>query len=368
MFICIAGKNDIAVSILQYLIDNNNGRYKIGIVCNKNEIGKDTWQKSLRAFAQKNHIQEYVLEEIYPMENLLFLSLEFDRLVKPEKFYDARLYNIHFSLLPKYRGMYTSALPILHGECETGVTLHKIDAGIDTGEIIAQQRIQIDNKDTARDLYFKYIYYGTQLVLDYVEMLINGNEKSVPQKESEASYYSKSEIGYTNICINLNKRAYEIQNQIRAFVFREYQIPEIYQRSILDTKITNKCSNAKCGEIIFENDCAMIISTLDYNLILYKDRFDELMTSCREGDIKRVQEITVVKKHIFQKDAEGNTPLIIAAKNNCLEIVQHLLLQGVDIDEKNYAGKCAVDYANEHFLYTGDKRIQTLLCDLGANN
>lgn len=72
MFICIAGKNDIAVSILQYLIDNNNGRYKIGIVCNKNEIGKDTWQKSLRAFAQKNHIQEYVLEEIYPMENLLF--------------------------------------------------------------------------------------------------------------------------------------------------------------------------------------------------------------------------------------------------------------------------------------------------------
>ena len=103
----------------------------------------------------------------------------------------------------------------------------------------------------------------------------------------------------------------------------------------------------------------MVISTLDYNLILYKDRFDELMTSCREGDIKRVQEITVVKKHIFQKDAEGNTPLIIAAKNNCLEI---------DIDEKNYSGKCAVDYANEHFLYTGDKRIQTLLCDLGANN
>ena len=56
----------------------------------------------------------------------------------PKNFLNARLYNIHFSYLPAYKGMFTSALPIKNGEVDSGVTLHKIESGIDTGDIIDQ--------------------------------------------------------------------------------------------------------------------------------------------------------------------------------------------------------------------------------------
>ena len=80
MLIVVAGKNNIAVNITQYLLDNCDERYQLGVVCNRTETGKDAWQKSLRAFAQKNHVREYELKEIYSVKDLLFLSLEFDRL------------------------------------------------------------------------------------------------------------------------------------------------------------------------------------------------------------------------------------------------------------------------------------------------
>lgn len=53
MFVCVAGKNDISVEILEYLVERQEDRYEIGVVCNKNETGKDSWQKSLRYHAKK---------------------------------------------------------------------------------------------------------------------------------------------------------------------------------------------------------------------------------------------------------------------------------------------------------------------------
>ena len=139
MFICVAGKNNIAVDVLEYLIRINNGRYELGVVCNKTETGKNSWQKSLRFFSQRFNVPEYHLEDMYMRDDLIFISLEFDKIVNPDLFKDARLFNIHFSLLPSYKGMYTSAIPILNGEEMVGVTFHEIDKGIDTGNINAQK-------------------------------------------------------------------------------------------------------------------------------------------------------------------------------------------------------------------------------------
>ena len=69
--------------------------------------------------------------------------IEFDQIIKPTEFRSNRLFNIHFSYLPEFKGMYTSAIPILQGSTHTGVTLHGIDQGIDTGPIIAQEKFEI---------------------------------------------------------------------------------------------------------------------------------------------------------------------------------------------------------------------------------
>lgn len=271
MFVCVAGKNDISVNVLQYLIEHNQGRYELGVVCNKTETGVDSWQKSLRKYAEENGIREYKLSEVYEKTNQIFLSMEYDCIVNTKKFADARLFNIHFSLLPKYRGMYTSVLPLLHGDKQSGVTLHYIDRGIDTGDIIAQSVVPIEYEDTSRDLYLKYMAAGTKLVLENLEDLLAGKENAKPQAKEGATYYSKKAIDYANLQIDLERTADEIRNQIRAFCFREYQLPKIYEREIVSARITDTRSECKAGTIIRETEKMMEIASIDYNLELYFD-------------------------------------------------------------------------------------------------
>ncbi len=68
--------------------------------------------------------------------------------------------------------MYTSAIPILNGEEYSGVTLHRIDQGIDTGDIIAQRKIRLNERETCRSLYLKYISQAVSLMKEYVKTLI----------------------------------------------------------------------------------------------------------------------------------------------------------------------------------------------------
>ena len=78
------------------------------------------------------------LNQAYRIPNLIFISIHYDKIIKIENFKTKNLYNFHFSLLPKYKGMHTGAHPIINGENYSGVTLHKIDNGIDTGDVIDQ--------------------------------------------------------------------------------------------------------------------------------------------------------------------------------------------------------------------------------------
>ena len=183
--ICVAGKNDIAVEVLLYLKERYD--FKLCVVCNRTENGKNTHQKSLRWFADNNGIEELKLEDVYKIEGLIFLSMEYDRIIKPERFYDAKLYNIHFSNLPKYKGVYTSVFPILNGEKYAGVTIHEIDQGIDTGSIIDQKVFPIKDFN-CRDLYYEYEKIGTSLVKKNLDRLIKGDYSATPQRASDRTY------------------------------------------------------------------------------------------------------------------------------------------------------------------------------------
>ena len=70
-FICIAGKNDISVNVLEYFV-NRKSENDLGIVCNRTETGMNTFQKSLRWFAKRYEINEYILLEVYGIENQIF--------------------------------------------------------------------------------------------------------------------------------------------------------------------------------------------------------------------------------------------------------------------------------------------------------
>jgi methionyl-tRNA formyltransferase len=100
--------------------------------------------------------------------------------------------NLHPALLPKYRGRYSTVHALFNGEKETGVTLHWLDEGMDSGPIIMQEAYPIEESDTGRTLYEKFTRVGTELFGQFLDLWLSGKEiPSQPQNEAEATYYPK---------------------------------------------------------------------------------------------------------------------------------------------------------------------------------
>lgn len=275
MVLCVAGKNNIAVDVAEYLYRLRLEESQLCVVCNQGDSGTDTWQKSLRGWAREHSVRDVELESLYELDDLIFLSLQFDRIIKPDKFRSKRLYNIHFSLLPKYKGCHTAVLPILQGEKYVGVTLHMIDHGIDTGDIIAQKKFLLKDKYTSEDLYLEYIHYGTQLAIQNIDNILEGNVVSYPQESRNSTYYPKEYIDYKNPCIRLKDTAEGVLRQIRAFSFPQYQLPVVNGNIISRGEITGNRSTMKAGTIIQETFSEILLATVDYDVILYKNKQKE---------------------------------------------------------------------------------------------
>jgi methionyl-tRNA formyltransferase len=266
--LAIAGKNNIACDLLEYALERID-HHEICAIVNQTDQGIDGWQRSFKKAAAQWNTPIVPLESVYGVPNLIFLSLEFDTIIRPDLFQSTRLYNIHFSLLPKYRGMYTSAWPILNNESESGVTLHCIDWGIDTGAIIDQIAFPITITDNGKDLYLKYIRYGTELTKKNFDLLLSGEIVAKPQNRWNATYYSRKSINYKDLKIDFQQPAIAVYNQIRAFSFDVYQLPIVYNRTINRCVITDDRSRGKAGAIIRQDQQKMTVSTLDFDVILY---------------------------------------------------------------------------------------------------
>jgi len=368
MTICIAGKNNIAIAITDFLLNELNIEHKqILIITNQTDSGINEWQPSFLKYAQEKKLKVQTLEEVYHLEDMLFLSLEFDKIIKPDKFKTNKLFNIHFSLLPQYKGMYTSIMPILNNEEYTGVTLHKIDKGIDTGDIIAQIKFKIEHDDNSRDIYFKYLEFGIDLVKNNINNLLEQKFSTRKQNKYKSSYYSKTSLDFQNIKINLKQTAIHIHNQIRAYNFREYQIPTVDNIKIISSKILNSSSSKRTGDIIFENDISLVISTIDHDIVLYKDLSEKFLEACKKGDHETINNLIQIPKIINIQNTQGWTPLIVSIYNNHKEAVKTLLINGANIKLCNFKGTTTLMYAKSSFTQHKDPEILNLLLDLNMN-
>ena len=178
-----------------------------------------------------------------------------------------------------------------------------IDDGIDTGDIIDQTKFEIDNILNAQELYLKYIDEGIKLIVKNFNLLLRGDFTAKPQSKYGSSYYSKKSIDYSNIQINLNKTAEEIFNQIRAFTFPAYQMPCVLGIPVYKSEITSSRSKMKSGNVIFENDFKFILSTIDYDIIIYKYRIIELLEAMRQNNLEFIKYLVSNSYPINQKQA-----------------------------------------------------------------
>lgn len=367
MRFCIGGRNDIAVNVCEYLL-TKVPMTDIYAIPGKNDDGRDGYQRSFLKYAKNKGIRIVQLKDVYEWTDLVFLSLEFDRIIKPEKFKSTQLFNIHFSLLPTYKGVYTSALPILHG-CEYGgVTFHYMDAGIDTGDIIEQVKFEIPADYKALDLYLRCIKEGTELVKSNIDKIIEGRVLSYPQPSKGSSYFSKVAIDYANLHIDTNATAQQIDRQIRGLNYRPFQLPVIEGAEILFTEITADRSVIKSGVVLVDNNDFIRMSTIDYDILLYKDRLAEVLDCAMQNNVVGLSRIPHFEKYLEEREKyHGWNPLIVAAYNNSFDVVKTLVELGADVNATNYNGTTAIMYAKDSALATSNYATFDYLMSQGAN-
>ena len=365
--ICIAGKSQVAVNAINYISKIYSDEFEIVGLPNDNDDGIDDWQPSFKKQLNQLSVDEINLEQLYEIKNLIFISLEFNKIIRPHKFNTNHLFNIHFSYLPAFKGMYTSALPLLNNEKYSGVTLHYINKGIDTGEIISQTKFVINNEDDSLDLHTKYNYYAFNIFKNNIQRLVDNKFTSQPQAIENSTYYSKNSIDYFNLKIDYNQTAEVIRNQIRAFAFRPYQLPEFNDTKIRFTKITNISSVQKPKNIIYEDFFSYEIATIDYNIILYKDRLETILEFIRNFENIKVKQFIDNCYPLNDKNKKGWDMLIVATYFGNKEIFELLIKNGANIKTSNYKKTNLLMYSLTPLEEKNDKYFFNKLIKLGLD-
>ncbi|MEQ4730783.1 MULTISPECIES: bifunctional UDP-4-amino-4-deoxy-L-arabinose formyltransferase/UDP-glucuronic acid oxidase ArnA [Providencia] len=170
----------------------------------------------LPVFAPENVNHPLWIERIREMKPDVIFSFYYRDMLSEELLAIAPkgAFNLHGSLLPKYRGRAPINWALLKGESETGVTLHKMVAKADAGDIIAQEKVVITDTDTSLTLHAK-VREAAEVLLDKTLPLIEaGSYKAVAQDESQATYFGRrtAEDGL----INWNDSAKDVNCLIRA--------------------------------------------------------------------------------------------------------------------------------------------------------
>ena len=170
----------------------------------------------LPVFAPENVNHPLWIERIREMKPDVIFSFYYRDMLSEELLALAPkgAFNLHGSLLPKYRGRAPINWALLNGESETGVTLHKMVAKADAGDIVAQEKVAITDTDTALTLHAK-VREAAEVLLDKTLPLIEaGSYKPTAQDESQASYFGRRSADDGQI--DWNRSAKEINCLIRA--------------------------------------------------------------------------------------------------------------------------------------------------------
>lgn len=195
---------------------------------------------------QPEKIDDKFFDEIIKTEADLYLVVAFGKILPEKLISHPKLgtINIHYSLLPKYRGASPVESAILFGDNITGVSIQKMVFKLDSGPIIAKQVLYIDINDNKESLRNKLVKIGGQMFLDILLDYADNKIELQNQDESNATYCHK--IKKEDGEINLNGNDLENYNKYRAF----YGWPGIF----FFKDINGKKTRFKVTKARFENN------------------------------------------------------------------------------------------------------------------
>ncbi|MDR1696591.1 MAG: methionyl-tRNA formyltransferase [Endomicrobium sp.] len=231
MKILFFGTASISKVYLEHLHKSGHDIFCVTMPDKPASRGQKLTAPAVKTFASENNIpfiqpEKFTPETIERIQNFgadAGIAVSYGRLIPRSVFLLPRYktFNIHFSLLPKYRGAAPVQYALLNGETETGVSAFYLEETLDTGAIIAQEKMPIDIKDTAETLFDKLVPLGIGVMNAALSRFGSGELNAVPQ-QGEPSYAPalKKEDGQ----IDWRKSAGDIYNRFRGF----YPWPGVY--------------------------------------------------------------------------------------------------------------------------------------------
>ncbi|MDD5769376.1 MAG: methionyl-tRNA formyltransferase [Candidatus Gracilibacteria bacterium] len=297
MRIAFFGTGEFSKSILEDLVKNYK-EIEVSLVVS--QIDKPTGRKQellptpIKEFALNNNLNvlqpEKLKENFELFDKLKSLSLDFIVVVAYGKIIPIEILeipkygciNIHGSILPNYRGASPIQESLKNGDKKTGLTIMYMSKGMDEGDILKIEEIEINILDKTPDIFAKFEQIGAKILVESLEKIISGKLKGISQDNSKATYCKKIEKEDGKIDFE-NENVEQIYNKFRAY-FPWPGIWSFYKGKKLD--ITN-CffeenniifdEDFKLGDVVeFENEGKKEIGILCKGgiLILYKVKLE----------------------------------------------------------------------------------------------
>lgn len=278
MNIVYLGTPEFALLPLQKIY--NETKHKIiAVVCQPDKPslrGKKIVYSPVKQFAINNNIPVYQFNKIRidgvdTLKQLnpdIMITCAYGQILSQE-IIDIPKYgiiNIHASLLPKYRGSSPIQWSLINGEKVTGITIAQTEKGLDTGNILMQEKINIESCDNSETLFNKLSVLGSEVVIKSLNQIENNSVISTPQNHDEASYYPM--IKKEDALINFSENTEDIINKIKGYytwptAYFNYKGIEVKVFSAV--KLNNiETNNYKIGEIVSsDRKNGLIIKTND---------------------------------------------------------------------------------------------------------
>jgi methionyl-tRNA formyltransferase len=289
------GTAQISKTYLESLHKSANNVFVVTIPDRPALRGQKLTSSAVKTYSLENNINFIAPEQFTPevIEQIRSFMADVGVVVAygkiiPEKIFNLpkyRTFNIHFSLLPKYRGAAPVQYALLNGETETGVTSFYIEKSLDSGDIIVQKKLYIAQTDNCKTLFNKLIPLGLEAMNETLELLISGKTVDTPQAgQPTFAPTLKKESGH----INWNKKASNIYNQFRGL----YLWPGIYSL-VSRGKLTGK--RIKFADIeVFDSNS----KNKDFGVVSSIEKDKGFVVSCLDGKIL-VLKVQPENKHVM---------------------------------------------------------------------
>lgn len=278
------GTPDFSVGPLSELVNNNYNVIAVVTQPDK-EVGrkKEIKFSPVKEFALENNIKVLQPEkirtdykEILDLNPDIIITCAYGQIVPKEllEYPKYKCINIHASLLPKLRGGAPIHKAIIDGYDKTGVTIMYMDVKMDSGDIIYQEEIKIEDEDNVGTLFDKLSILGSKMIIDVLPNIISGNINPIKQNEEEVTYAYN--ISREEEKIDFNKTSREVFNHIRGLNPWpvSYSILEGKKVKIYESKIGSSNKDGSPGEIINIYKDSIGVKTLDGEILLYEIQFE----------------------------------------------------------------------------------------------